>query len=121
MTCRHSPGDPNCSSSAEYWRREQYTTTPDSFKFEIVSFEQIGKYLIIEVQYPNCTRCSYEGRKLLVYEGVKIPDIIFWKEIDPHFKDPTKHKSNKNKAPPPIARFPASAAGLGLARKLCRD
>lgn len=120
MVCRHESGDPNCSSSPSYLLREQYTSTPDSFRFEIISFEQIGEFLILEVKYPNCTKCSYEGCKLLVYKEVKIPDLIFWKEIDPHFKDPSVYVFRKDKAPPPIARFPASDEGRKLARKLCR-
>lgn len=54
------------------------------------------------------------GTKVLVYDNLSIKDLIYWREIDPHFSD-SKLK-DKTKAPSPIARFPASAVGLNNAR-----
>ena len=89
---------------------------PDATDFDIQCAEQVGEYLLVEVQYPSCANCSYEGVKLLVFSGVTKDDALRWKEVDPHFRDPAAIP-NPRKAPSPVARFPASAQGWAHARK----
>lgn len=117
MTCRHPPEDPNCTHGAGFSVSDLYrerdrirAETPDSTKFTILEFKQVANHLILRVQYPNCRKCSYEGVKILVYLHTNATDVIFWKEIDPHFADP-KVKREKHQAPSPNARFPANEQG----------
>jgi len=120
MTCRHKPGDPRCSSSKEYWlNAEPPVTTPDKNKFQILEILEFGKNLLLKVKYPNCLNCAYEGTKVLLYTDVKLRDVIFWKEIDPHFADP-KIKRRADQAPPPFARFPANDLGWKVACELAQ-
>ena len=81
--------------------------TPDSKNYEILEVEEISKFLVMKVKYPNCEKCAYEGSKVLVLEAT-LAQAIFWNEIDPHFRD---GKPTKKAAPSPVARFPASAEG----------
>jgi hypothetical protein len=81
--------------------------TPDSMKYEILEIEEMSKFLVMKVKYPNCSQCSFEGTKVLVLEAT-LAQAIFWNEIDPHFRD---EKPTKKKAPSPIARFPATGEG----------
>lgn len=108
MTCRHSAGDPNCSSN-----QRSYTstpTTPDASKYEIEDVHQAGQHLVLKVKYPNCSSCAYEGNKVLVFLNTNTADALKWKTIDPHFRDP-KLKATGKQAPSPTARFPASPEG----------
>lgn len=129
MTCHHSAGDPNCSSHSSnvYARQREYeqeqrslkdandrikdllARTPNPEIFEIIRFEQIQNHLVIEVQYSSCTKCSFDSKKLMVFENTKIADLVFWKIIDPHFSDKTP--TSKKAAPSPSARFPATKIG----------
>ena len=81
--------------------------TPDSKKYEILEIQEMGKFLVMKVKYPNCAKCAYEGSKVLVLEAT-LAQAIFWNEIDPHFRD---EKPTKKKAPSPVARFTANAEG----------
>ena len=130
MTCRHGPGDPNCSSNPngyaamENARREKerqveelkkiqddiYARTPDREKFEIVDMQRVGPHVVLKVLYPNCAKCAYEGNKVMVFLNVTEGDIVRWRIIDPHFRNPSQARSPKE-APPPAARFPASKDG----------
>jgi hypothetical protein len=116
MVCRHGPNDPNCSNHKDYvspYRNESNLdndNSPDSKKYAIEKCEIIENNIILMVNYPSCRKCAYEGNKILVYLKKDIKDIIFWKEIDPHFKDPKK-SVNKTQAPAPNARFPANDEG----------
>lgn len=107
MVCRHQPGDPNCSST----RRAYASTpvTPDSRNYEIEEVERIGLHLVMKVRYPNCSQCSYEGNKVMVFLNVSEKDVLRWREIDPHFRD--NETSFPGKAPSPAARFPPSKEG----------
>ncbi len=123
MTCHHGPNDRSCSSHRDYVAPHSYANsystpiTPDSEKYEIIDYWEIGEYFVLKVKYPNCGICSFEGTKILVYHGISVKDILTkWKKIDPHFADPKRPKSISS-APPPIARFPASAEGQALAIK----
>lgn len=122
MTCRHGAGDPRCSTTRNYERERETlirdltqqikakeAETPDSTKFQIEDFVEVGRNLVLKVSYPNCKKCSYEGIKVLVYRNMNIRTAIRWRKIDPHFRD--DEPSNPNEAPGPAARFPASVAG----------
>jgi len=82
----------NCS-------HEDYTTpvapNPNPRNFKIVRLEQVGRYIIADVKYPGCN--TYEGHKILVFEGVSMSKVINAKVLDPHFCD-DGHLS-------PVARF----------------
>lgn len=130
MTCRHSADDPNCSSNpngfaaaqqrredAEYRKKtmekeqaELYARTPDVNKYEIEDVSRVGPHLVMKVKYPNCSKCAYEGSKVMVFLNVSETDALRWKRIDPHFRDP-KAARLKHEAPAPAARFPASPDG----------
>jgi hypothetical protein len=84
--------------------------TPDADNFQVLDSKEIGSNLVLRVQYPSCSECSYEGIKLLVYRKCSLADAIRWTSIDPHFGDPTV-KRLPTDAPSPAARFPASDVG----------
>lgn len=134
MTCRHRPGDPDCSSHpnnvrAEAYRqvershtqtvtdlereivalRAQISPTPDSKNYDVVEVEEVGRCVVMKVRYPNCAKCSYEGLKVMVFSNVTIKDAIRWKKIDPHFRKPGTAAAYD--APSPVARFPGSDDG----------
>lgn len=116
MTCRHSANDPNCSKNYNRYSSISSTpTTPDSKNYEIKRVQFFegsgGKALVIQVKYPNCSKCSFEGLKTIVYLGVTLESALMWKEIDPHFSDPKKIRGYKE-APSPAARFPGNESGL---------
>ena len=106
MTCRHQPGDPTCSSN----RPSYYSGSeiPDANRYEIKKVERVGPHLVLQVLYPNCARCSYEGLKTLVFLHVQEFQALQWRRIDPHFRP---NKSAAHEAPSPAARFPASEEG----------
>lgn len=119
MTCRHGPDDISCSSHpdnvarryAENARdRAAKSATPDAAQYQILDVLRHGKHLVLKVRYPNCARCSYDGQKVLVFLDVTEVDVLRWREIDPHFRDP-KTPRTPAEAPSPAARFPASPDG----------
>lgn len=132
MTCKHSPATPGCTT----WPLEVQAArkvlaqdaamrvktgeapappaTPDAERFEVVQAEQIGSHLVLEVLYPSCEKCAYEGRKVLVYFDVSATDALRWRRIDPHFRASERFEGDaaaKREAPSPAARFPASEDG----------
>lgn len=138
MTCRHrhSSGDPNCGSNRysyddssgklrateaepERLRRELTSRPdPDNSKFELLDMVQVGKAMVVKVRYESCPKCSYEGMKVLVYADASPIDVAKWRVVDPHFSD--RPQASSREAPSPIARFPASPTGMGLAVKLAQ-
>ena len=118
MTCRHAPGDPNCGSyeaTLSHYRsivqQADRSLTPDSKNYTIDKAERVGSHLVLQVKYPNCAKCAYEGNKVMVFLNVSEIDALRWREIDPHFRDTKKHVVHVTSAPSPAARFPASADG----------
>lgn len=134
MTCRHQAGDPNCSSHpnnvsqrayesaaedrkrthAEHERqlkelRGQIPASPDSQNYSIEEVEQVNDHVVLKVKYPNCTRCAYEGNKVMVFLNTSLRDVIRWRRIDPHFRAPAQ--KSVIEAPSPAARFPGSPEG----------
>jgi hypothetical protein len=127
MTCRHKDGDPNCTtrnpermraqalSMVKRWAPDQ---SPDPSNYRVVKAHQAGTFLILEVKYPSCAKCAYEGNKVMVFDGVTAQEALIWTRIDPHFRDPAKKTGEE--APSPVARFPASPTGWSYAIDLCR-
>lgn len=137
MTCRHAPGDPNCSSSPEGQARERAyakevaqrelarsqkelqkqidalrAQTPDAENYQIEEVHRAGPHLVLKVRYPSCAACAYEGVKVMVFLDVPEGAALRWRRIDPHFRAwPEKMGQKVHEAPPPAARFPASEEG----------
>lgn len=139
MTCKHAKGDPNCGQTVggtEYYatiQRERQNavremeaklaaqpTTPDAERYVIEDSHREGPHLVLKVRYPNCSKCSYEGVKVLVFLDVNESAALRWRVIDPHFADPSVQRA-PSEAPSPAARFPASASGWQDAIKYVRD
>lgn len=123
MTCRHQEGDPTCTAGKSpadmrkkaeaMWRKwgpQNDPPTPDCEQYSILDVEQVGKHLILKVQYPSCAKCSYEGTKVMVFLGCSMRQALLWKRLDPHFQEQEILRS-RQEAPPPDARFPASDQG----------
>lgn len=43
--------------------------TADPTHFDIEDIEEITPYLAMRVKYPSCTKCEYEGKKVMVFTG----------------------------------------------------
>lgn len=125
MTCRHKPGDPDCGSHArnsaaeatqaekrraDQFERELAAMSPDKTNYQIIDAQRVGTHIVLKVRYPNCIKCAYEGSKVMVFLNVTEGDVLKWRTIDPHFRNP-KEANNLGAAPPPAARFPASSEG----------
>lgn len=143
MTCRHAPGDPECSSTVggPAWQRERdyhsrlqreqlekrekelLARTPNPDEFEIVQVEQVGAHLVVMAQYSSCTKCSFDAKKVMVFLDTTVKDVVFWKRLDPHFQEPPKPgaRPNPKHAPAPRARFPADDAGWQDAMDFARS
>ena len=131
MTCRHTPGDPDCSSHSNWLRQEKrnkdadrvedvekeiaelLARTPNPEIYTIINVEEIGLSLVMKVQYTSCEKCSFDSMKVLVFEDTNLKNAIHWKRIDPHFSEETP--KDRTIARAPIARFPASDRGWNLA------
>lgn len=85
---------------------------PDPNNWKILKAAEHGKYLVIMMSYPNCT--NYEGKKILVFEGTTMIDLVNQKLIDPHFFP----KNDKYKSP--IARFEPTDRGWIMAEKFVK-
>ena len=82
------------------------TPKPDEYVIERV--ERIGDHLAMQVRYPSCKDCTYEGLKTMVFLDVSEVSALRWRRIDPHFRGKT---AALTEAPSPAARFPGSADG----------
>jgi hypothetical protein len=85
------------------------TSNPDPSNYKIIRYLEDINYLIVMVQYPDCT--NYEGKKILVYKNCTIKNLLKQKSIDPHFSENKEYYS-------PFARFEPTEKGWKLARKL---
>lgn len=82
---------------------------PNPKNWQILKYREWKGYLIVEMQYPDCT--NYEGKKILVYENTRLEDLKAQKLIDPHFSTNKKFRS-------PIARFEPTGRGWNMAEVL---
>lgn len=111
MTCHHRPATPREIKLSERVA-ELPDRTPNPDVYDVLLAEQVGENLVMIVQYTSCTKCSYDAKKVMVFQDVTLKDAIRWKRIDPHFSDSERPDTH---APSPCARFPASEAGLRCA------
>lgn len=107
-------GNPARSPNADYSSSPTTSTAktstggnPDPNNWKIVKAKEVGKYLILMMQYPDCT--NYEGKKIMVFENITLVDLVNQKQIDPHF-----FPANK-KVKSPIARFEPTDRGWVMA------
>ena len=84
---------------------------PYPANYKIIDTLTYGDILIVEIQYPDCK--NYEGRKILVYEGVTSQELRKQKYIDPHFSINKKFHS-------PIARFEPTERGWKMAESFAK-
>lgn len=108
----HNRGGCGSSTLTKYVNVDRASGNPNPARFNINKMLEVGSYLIAEVYYPNCQ--NYEGKKILVFEGV--PEKVLQKQIslDPHFCDSSEH-------PSPVARFEPTARGWNYAVSFCRS
>ncbi len=99
----------SCSHGSDGYTQPRLPN-PNPRKFVLNSVIQVGKFVVAQITYPDCT--NYEGDKILVFEGVTPAEVKQWKEIDPHFCN-AAHKS-------PVARFEPTLKGLRYAIAFCR-
>lgn len=85
---------------------------PDPANFIIEKMESVGKFIIVQVCYPDST--NYEGRKIIVYENIEFIKIVQATKLDPHFCDDKTHMS-------PIARFEPTNRGWKYATSFCKS
>lgn len=101
----------SCGRTATAVETDDYTnlapTDPNPSVFEVVNLEQVGRFVIGLVRYPDAT--TFEGRKILVWDDTTVDEIKKLDVIDPHFM-------HNNKI---IARFRPTERGLQLARRFC--
>ena len=82
---------------------------PNPMNCQIKGSIKIGRFLIVEVEYPN------EGNKIMVYENMtieKLNDIKVLVGLDPHFSKERPERS-------PVARFVPTIRGWDMARSFC--
>ena len=101
-------GGDSCVSASGGGDRPQ---NPDPKNFRIENSSQVGQWLIVIVEYPNCT--NYEGLKILVYEDTTLEQLEQQGHIDPHF---AKNKRWRT----PFARFEPTIKGWDAAYRFCR-
>jgi len=75
-------------------------------RFEIKRHWGMGRFVVLFVNYPNCT--NYEGNKILIFENISLKEIRSWRNLDPHFLDDGKS---------PIARFRPDTDGWEKAKR----
>ena len=84
---------------------------PDPANYKITETLAIGKMLILEIEYPDCK--NFEGKKILVYEGVTVFELKRQKYIDPHFSTNAQYHS-------PVARFEPTEKGWKMAESFAK-
>lgn len=98
-------------ATAEPKKKEPKLPNPDPTNYKIVKAKEIGNFLIVMLHYPDCT--NYEGKKILLFQGVTLIDLVNQKLIDPHFFKDKKYAS-------PIARFVPDDKGWDMAETLAK-
>jgi hypothetical protein len=80
---------------------------PNPNNFVIKELKQIGKNVVLIIQYPDCT--NYEGIKVMVYKNISKKKILTMNKIDPHFCE---------NCISPFARFEPTTEGVEAAYEL---
>ncbi len=109
--CRHSEPQEKIVYRDRVVESKEDNKNPNPKVFVIENTEQVGKYVVAKICYPNCK--NYEGRKILVFENIKEEKIYSLKVIDPHFCD-GDHIS-------PMARFEPTEKGWKHAITFCKS
>lgn len=81
---------------------------PNPENFKIKQIREIGKYLWVLVNYPNCS--TFKGDKILIYRNVTRNRIKLYARLDPHFSETGLS---------PVARFRPDSDGVELSIKFC--
>jgi len=102
-------GMSSCSCTPPTPTPQQVQPDPRRFTIQRASVE--GRFLVAEVVYPDAK--NYEGRKILVYEGLTAKALGKASVLDPHFCEHSTH-------PSPIARFEPTPKGWRYALAFCR-
>lgn len=79
---------------------------PKVFIVERIEHKNMGGHLVTQVRYPNCQ--NYEGRKILVFCGMTLEQLVNLDILDPHFSSEKPELS-------PIARFVPTELGWKMA------
>lgn len=83
---------------------------PDPLNFQILDLGQVGKHVVAEIKYPDCT--NFEGVKICVFANTTCSEISGRRNIDPHFSE---------NGTGPIARFEPTKRGVALARAMAAN
>jgi hypothetical protein len=99
--------------SANKRAAELAARSPNPDEYSIERVERIGAHLVMQVRYPSCRACAFEGLKTMVFLKVSEAQDIKWRRIDPHFRGDAKDHATAHPkdAPSPAARFPGTADG----------
>jgi len=89
-----------------------YPPNPNPKNFKIIRSERFGKFLMVEVMYPDCK--NFEGRKIMVYFDTTVVKLKKQGSLDPHFSDNKNYYS-------PIARFIPNTTGWLMGTLLCKS
>ena len=127
--CRHDKGDPHCGAThrereytitpsrekelareLERLRKDLEAMTPRNDQYQILDVCRVGAHIVYRIKYESCTKCTFEGEKILVWLNVSESVAVRWRVIDPHFR-PKGEASPASIAPGPDARFPATDEG----------
>jgi hypothetical protein len=100
-------GISKCSCGSAYNNTPELPN-PDPSNFNIAKIEQVGAYVLVKINYPDCT--NFEGWKILLLRGSE-HEVRELRKIDPHFCD-------KCDGPWLVARFEPTMEGWTLARRL---
>lgn len=103
------PPDPSPPPPPKKEKAKKVSGNPDPFNYKIVQAKEAGRFLILKINYPDCT--NYEGNKILVFRDLTLIDLVNQRIIDPHFFADSKLVS-------PIARFVPTDEGWDMAVKL---
>ena len=114
MGCVKIGSSSKCDNKREYTvssinetLSEKALPNPNPSRWRILSHYELDKYLVIKINYPDCT--NYEGNKILVFEDVTLSKLTKQKMIDPHFSENKKYHS-------PVARFEPTESGWIMAK-----
>lgn len=94
-------------------QRDCRSGNPNPDKWSIKRHSKVGKYLIVEMNYPDCI--NYHGDKILMFENCSIEKLEERTTIDPHFDD---NSSLYGESFSPVARFEPTVKGWNMAHRL---
>lgn len=76
------PGSRNCPSA---FYDPAPAPNPNPKRFEMLATVDINMHVVAKIRYFNCT--NFEGVKICLFLNICRNDLIFAKEIDPHFAE----------------------------------